>query len=45
LKTLCDEGEETLKAASALLKENPDKDKEKEVKNLQDRFKKIRKNM
>jgi len=44
LKTLCDEGNETLKAASALLKDQPDKDKEKEVKKLQDRFKTILKN-
>jgi hypothetical protein len=44
LKTLCDEGNETLKAALALLKDQPDKDKEKEVKKLQDRYKTILKN-
>jgi len=44
MKTLCDEGQETLKAALALLKDNPDKDKEKEVKKLQDRFSTILKN-
>ena len=44
LKTLCDEGNDTLKAALAQLKEQPDKAKEKEVKELQERFKKILKN-
>jgi hypothetical protein len=44
LKTLCDEGQETLKAAQALLKEKPDKDQEKEIKKLQDKFKTILKN-
>ncbi len=44
LKTLCDEGDETLKAAAAQLKDKPDKDKEKAVKDLQDKIKKIRKN-
>jgi hypothetical protein len=39
MKTLCDQGQETLKAALARLQDNPDKDKEKEVKKLQDRFK------
>jgi hypothetical protein len=42
LKMLCDEGDETLKAALALLKDTPDKDQEKEVKQLQDKFKTIR---
>lgn len=41
LKTLCTEGDETLKAASALLKETPDKEKDKEVKKAQDLFKTI----
>lgn len=41
MKILCDEGEETLKAAQALLKENPNKDEEKAVQKLQDRFKTI----
>jgi len=43
LITLCDEGEEPLKAALALLKDTPDKDQEKEAKKLQDQFKTIRK--
>ena len=42
LITLCDEGEVTLKAALALLKDTPNKDQEKEVKKLQDKFKTIR---
>jgi hypothetical protein len=44
LKTLCTEGDETIKAAQGLLKDNPDKDKEKEIKKLQDRYKTILKN-
>ena len=36
--------DEALKAAAALLKDNPDKDKDKEVKKLQERFKTILKN-
>ena len=43
LITLCDEGDLTLKAALALLKDTPDKDHEKEAKKLQDQFKTIRK--
>ena len=43
LRMLCDEGDESLKAALALLKDMPDKDQEKEVKKLQDKFKTIRK--
>ncbi len=43
LRALCDEGDETLKAALALLKDTPNKDQEKEVKKLQDKFKTIRK--
>ena len=43
LITLCDEGELTLKAALALLKETPDKDLQKEATKLQDKFKTIRK--
>jgi hypothetical protein len=42
LITICDEGEGTLKAAQAILKDQPDKDKEKEVKKLQEKFKTIR---
>jgi hypothetical protein len=45
MKTLCEEGNDTLKAALALLKDQPDKDKEKEVKKLQDRYKTILKNL
>jgi hypothetical protein len=44
LKTLCTEGNEALQAALALLKDQPDKDKEKEVKKQQERFKTILKN-
>jgi len=43
LIAMCDEGEQSLKAAQALLKAAPDKDREKEVKKLQDKFKTIRK--
>jgi len=43
LEVLCDEGEECLKAALTLLKDTPNKDEEKEVKKLQDKFKTIRK--
>jgi hypothetical protein len=43
LITLCDEGDETLKAALALLQDAPDKDQEKEAKKLQDKFKTLRK--
>jgi len=43
LNTLCDEGEEVLKAALALLKDTPNKDQEKQIKKLQDKFKTIRK--
>ena len=39
LKTVCDEGYEAVKAAEALLKETPDKDKEKQVKKLEDQIK------
>lgn len=42
LITLCDEGEESLKAALALLKDTPNKDQEKEAKKLQDKFKTLR---
>jgi hypothetical protein len=44
LKTMCNEGDEVIKATLALLKDNPDKDKQQEVKKLQDRFKTILKN-
>jgi len=44
LKTMCSEGDEVIKATLALLKDNPDKDKQQEVKKLQDRFKTILKN-
>jgi len=43
LITLCDEGDLTLKAALALLKDAPDKDQQKEAAKLQDKFKTIRK--
>jgi len=39
LKMLCDEGQETLQAALAILKVHPDADKEKEVQKLQGKFK------
>jgi hypothetical protein len=39
LRTVCNEGYEAVKAAEALLKETPDKEKEKQVKNLEDRLK------
>jgi hypothetical protein len=42
---LCSEGDDVAKAALALLKEKPDKNKEKEVKKLQDRYKSIRKSL
>jgi hypothetical protein len=42
LNILCDEGEECLKAALALLKDTPNKDQEKVIKKLQDKFKTIR---
>ncbi len=45
LKTMCTEADEVLKAALALLKENPDKDKEKDVKKLQDQIKTILRNL
>jgi hypothetical protein len=45
LKTLCNEADEVAKAALALLKENPSKDKESEVKKLQDRIKVTLKNV
>ena len=43
LITLCDEGEECLKAALTLLKDTPNKDQAAEVKKLQDKFKTTRK--
>jgi hypothetical protein len=43
MKTLCDEGDELLTHALALLKDTPNKDQEKEAKKLQDKFKTIRK--
>jgi hypothetical protein len=45
LKTICAEGNDALTAALALLKDQPDKDKEKAVKKLQDRYKTILKNL
>lgn len=42
LITLCDEGEVTLKAAQAILKDTPNKDQEAEVKKLQEKFKTVR---
>jgi hypothetical protein len=45
LKTVCTEADEVAKAALALLKDNPSKEKEKEVKKLQDRCKTMTKNL
>lgn len=42
LITLCDEGDQTLQAAQALLKDTPDKGEEAQVKTLQDKFKTLR---
>jgi hypothetical protein len=39
LRTVCEEGFEAVKTADALLKETPDKDKEKQVKKLEDQIK------
>jgi len=44
LRTVCDEAYEAVKAADALLKETPDKDKEEQVKKLEDRIKTTLKN-
>jgi hypothetical protein len=44
-RTLCGVADEAAKAAQALLKENPNRDKEKAVKKLQDDVKKALKNM
>jgi len=43
--TVCNEGYEAVKAAEALLKETPDKDKETQVKKLEDQIKTAIKNM
>jgi hypothetical protein len=45
LRTVCDEGYEAVRAAEALLKETPDKDKEKQVKKLEDQIKTTLKNV
>jgi hypothetical protein len=45
LRTLCGEADEAAKAALALLKESPDKDKEKAAKKLQDDVKTALKNL
>jgi hypothetical protein len=45
LRTVCGEAEATAKAALALLKDNPDSDKEKRVKKLQDQIKTVLKNL
>jgi len=45
LKTVCEQADEVTKAALALLKDNPDKDKEKDVKKIQDRCKTMVKNL
>ncbi len=45
LKTMCTEADEVAKAALALLKDNPDKDKEKSVKKLQDQIKTTLRNL
>jgi hypothetical protein len=39
LRTVCNEGNEAIKAAETLLKETPDKDKEQQVKKLEDQIK------
>jgi len=44
LITLCDEGELSLKAAEALLKDTPNKEEQREAKKLQEKFTAIRKN-
>lgn len=45
LKTMCSEAGEAVKAAGALLKANPDKDKEEQLKKLQDQIKAALKNV
>jgi len=45
LNVLCNAADTVAKGALALLKENPNKDKEKEVKKLQDRIKTTEKNI
>ena len=45
LKTMCTEADEIVKATLALLKDNPDKDKEKDVKKLQDQIKSTLRNL
>jgi len=45
LKTVCDEGYEAVKAAETLLKETPDKDKEKQVEKLEYRIQTTLKNV
>jgi hypothetical protein len=45
VQMLCTEGNDVVKAALALLKDNPDKEKEKEVKKIQDRYKAILKSL
>lgn len=45
LRTVCNEAYEAVKAAEALLKETPDKDKENQVKKLEDQIKTTLKNV
>jgi len=45
LRTMCGEADEVTKAALALLKDNPNRNQEKEVKKLQDRCKTLLKNL
>jgi hypothetical protein len=45
LSLVSDQGDRVTEAALALLKENPDKEKEKEVKKIQDQFKALRKSV
>ncbi len=45
LKTVCNEGFEAVKAEETLLKDAPDKDKEKDVKKLEDRIKTMMKSI
>jgi hypothetical protein len=45
LRAVCNEGNEAIKAAETLLKETPDKEKEQQVKKMEDQIKTILKNI
>jgi hypothetical protein len=45
LRTVCNEAYEVVRASNALLKETPDKDKEKQIKKLEDQIKTTLKNV